>query len=231
MPTTKKRNYKRKTTKRKTKKKMRIPRTIGFPEVYHTRLRYTDILSLTQGTVGVPNLYKFSANGCYDPDITGTGHQPKFFDQFAALYSRYRVIGSKISVKFATKQTDNTSTPPIMVGIVPIDAADGTSSFSGITAVTETRQCRYKEISASMTAKATTVTHTFSNKQLERKFFDREDNNRMASTLISANPTNQIYYYIFSCSLDTLATHPELYAYVTIDYIVSFHDRAQQTQS
>ena len=31
-------------------------------------------------------------NSLFDPDQTGTGHQPYYFDQFAALYNRYTVF-------------------------------------------------------------------------------------------------------------------------------------------
>lgn len=36
--------------------------------------------------------WKFALNNIFDPDFTGTGHQPYGHDQLAALYNRYRVI-------------------------------------------------------------------------------------------------------------------------------------------
>lgn len=208
----------------------RIPRTIGFPATFKTRLRYTETLQLNQAVVGVPNLYKFTTAGLYDPNVSGTGHQPKFYDEFASLYQRYIVRGSKITVRFSTKQTSGTSTPPMIVGIVRLDATDGTSSFSSIEAVMETRRARYRQISASMEARPTTITHTYSQRDYERK-----QNNRIkeavASVPINTDPTNTDYYYVFSSSLDSGATHPTLFAFVTIDYAVDFMDRAQQAQS
>ncbi len=46
--------------------------------------------------------YVFRLNSLYDPDLTGTGHQPYGFDQFAALYSRYKVDRVHIDVLFTT---------------------------------------------------------------------------------------------------------------------------------
>lgn len=34
----------------------------------------------------------FRANGIFDPDVTGTGHQPLYRDQVADLYTNYTVI-------------------------------------------------------------------------------------------------------------------------------------------
>jgi hypothetical protein len=40
----------------------------------------------------------FSLNGLYDPYLSGTGHQPYGFDEFAALYGRYKVVMADVTV-------------------------------------------------------------------------------------------------------------------------------------
>lgn len=40
----------------------------------------------------------FAANGLYDPDITGVGHQPRGYDQIIQLYDHYVVTKAKIEV-------------------------------------------------------------------------------------------------------------------------------------
>jgi hypothetical protein len=42
--------------------------------------------------------YFFTANGLYDPDITGTGHQPMGFDTMMTFYEQYTVVSSAITV-------------------------------------------------------------------------------------------------------------------------------------
>jgi hypothetical protein len=42
---------------------------------------------------------QFSGNGIFDPTLCGIGHQPRGFDQWAALYQRYTVIASSIKVR------------------------------------------------------------------------------------------------------------------------------------
>ncbi len=54
----------------------------------------TDTISLTSSSVSARltgDQYEFRLNSIYDPDLSGTGHQPYMYDQFAALYGRYRV--------------------------------------------------------------------------------------------------------------------------------------------
>jgi hypothetical protein len=49
---------------------------------------------------GAAGNYLFSANGMYDPNITGTGHQPIGFDQMMALYEQYTVVAAAVEVNF-----------------------------------------------------------------------------------------------------------------------------------
>ncbi len=76
-----------------------------YPPRFKARLRYftTATLSSTSGAVAS---HVFSANGLYDPDITGTGHQPAGYDQVMLSYEHYTVLRSKITATFH----NNTST-------------------------------------------------------------------------------------------------------------------------
>jgi hypothetical protein len=51
-------------------------------------------------------------NSTYDPDATGTGHQPLYRDTFAGIYSHYAVISAAAVITFI-----NTSTVPLLVGV------------------------------------------------------------------------------------------------------------------
>lgn len=96
------RKYKRRQVKRayhkkrfvKRKRGFMIPKKIfGFPNEFYTKLKYNQgNISFTTGT---NSKFEFRLNSLYDPDYTGTGHQPRFYDQFSAIYGRYQVYGVK----------------------------------------------------------------------------------------------------------------------------------------
>lgn len=43
-------------------------------------------------------IYQFSCNSLYDPNRTGTGHQPGYFDQLIAIYDHYTVLKSRFKI-------------------------------------------------------------------------------------------------------------------------------------
>lgn len=61
-----------------------------FPAKTTKWLRYCDDFSLSS-SLGVMTTYVYSANGLYDPNITGTGHQPMGFDTMMSYYEHYHV--------------------------------------------------------------------------------------------------------------------------------------------
>lgn len=105
----KKSGFKRKsTTSRSSKRarrsvvkpKLRVSTGIGFPKRMTMTHKYCETVQTgLSSTTGSLVTYVFSCNGMFDPNITGTGHQPMYFDQMANLYNHYHVIGSKITIK------------------------------------------------------------------------------------------------------------------------------------
>jgi len=63
-------------------------------------MRYQGGVALSPGFSGVTATHVFTANGMFDPDNTGVGHQPRGFDQLMVLYDHYVVIATKITVDF-----------------------------------------------------------------------------------------------------------------------------------
>lgn len=61
------------------------------------RLRYSTSMSLAS-TSGVVVSYVFAANGLFDPDVTGTGHQPMGFDEMMLYYNHYCVYSCECIV-------------------------------------------------------------------------------------------------------------------------------------
>jgi len=60
-------------------------------------LRYAQTNTIDVANFGI-SAQVFRANSLYDPDYTGTGHQPNGFDQLIAAYNHYTVVGCRIRV-------------------------------------------------------------------------------------------------------------------------------------
>lgn len=75
-------------------------RSSGVPEQMIQKQKYAETVrhTITSGFVQ----YVFSCNGIYDANISGSGHQPLYFDQMMALYNHYVVTASHIRITPAT---------------------------------------------------------------------------------------------------------------------------------
>jgi hypothetical protein len=65
-----------------------------------SQLYYENGLGLTAPTSGNAVTYFYSANGMFDPNITGTGHQPIGFDQMMLMYEQCTVVRSSLQATF-----------------------------------------------------------------------------------------------------------------------------------
>lgn len=69
----------------------------GFPPRISVDLHYESLITLAPGAAVAS--YVFRGNSLYDPDYTGTGHQPRYYDQLTPIYGRYKVLASAITVE------------------------------------------------------------------------------------------------------------------------------------
>lgn len=130
-PTTMNKRYKQTPTTYKRRYPLyKAPTKISFgkqalpPQLTQT-LKYVESVSITL-TAGIGS-YRFLANSLYDPNSSGAGHQPMYFDQFGAMYDHYVVLKSKIKGTHTYTGT--------MISCLYKD--DDTSAASSITAAAE----------------------------------------------------------------------------------------------
>jgi len=81
---------------------------LGFPAQKHVSMAYVSRHRLTT-SVGSVSMQQFRLNSLYDPDLTGSGHQPMGFDQWAAFYNHYVVTKCAYEIEFL----DVSSTAPV----------------------------------------------------------------------------------------------------------------------
>lgn len=89
-------------TKSKRARVARTPTVVAPGQI--VKLKYTDIITLSNFAVG-QDFHIFRAASIFDPDFTGTGHQPLGHDELANLYQRYRVLSAKMKCTFLNQTT------------------------------------------------------------------------------------------------------------------------------
>lgn len=81
--------------KRRYAPKTTMVRSLGLPKQVFTKLKYNFHRAINL-TAGAEDLFEHRLNSLFDPNSSGVGDQPYYFDQWAALFQRYRVYGCKI---------------------------------------------------------------------------------------------------------------------------------------
>lgn len=71
----------------------------GLPLRLRQTHRYVESFIAWGSSAGSLFTYNLSCNNLYDPNTTGTGHQPYYYDQMSALYDHWTVVKSHIIVK------------------------------------------------------------------------------------------------------------------------------------
>lgn len=200
----------------------------GFPDKLRTTLKYGESVQqlLVAGTI---TNYVFRMNSLNDPNFSGVGHQPKYYDQFCSAngpYLSYRVLGSKIKVTF-TPVTDNTpgvaNNCPVLCGIQcsPLSTISATTDGDLMEASnTYTALCMSKP-GGNNTAQ---VVNTFS---LSRDLAaDVGDDTTGAA--YNGNPTDG--YFANILMLDTNFT-PVMKIYIEQEFSVEFYDLYDSSRS
>lgn len=220
----------------------RNPTTVGaqgswygspFGRHMRTKLTYGESVAITS-TSGVPFGYLFSIGGLYDPNITGTGGQPRFMDTLCganggvAPYNSYRVFGSKIKVTFMPAPTGSSDSLG-MRGIVGIGLYDSTASApSTIAELLARKDFKTKFLGYWYATDHTTITRTCDN----ATFFDIKDlrDNQETAAAYNANPALDGRWSVLWAPADEVSTRITQ-AYVSIEYDVEFFKRNDVSDS
>lgn len=186
--------------------------SISLPRKRLVRLRYIDQADYTSALTTTSLCY--SASGLFDPYITGVGGQPRGFDQWAALYDRYQVIGCMITVRFSNHDTTYSDT------LCGIELSRSTYvSISTVKDFFEQPWCTSKVLNGDM-SRTVTLKKNFST----RKFFDVKNpmDASSISAAVTANPSAQGYFHICTRPFGDQYTN-DVAALICIDYIAIFY--------
>lgn len=190
-----------------------IPRSLstsgtGFPR--QMKMTHTYRGSMTLACVGATSNYYFSCNGMYDPDITGTGGQPLYFDTMTAIYDHYCVIGSKIKITCVPVGTTAVETIRIILN-VDDDASGATTSMDAI----QQQKGAVNGITGGLNPNKCILLNKWSAKQY---FGGSVLANTELQGTSAANPTEQSYFRISYRAADGVST-PSFYLFYEINYV------------
>lgn len=211
----KKENYKRRkksNARKKYRKYNQLIGTSGFPTQLYTKLKYTQTVQLN-ATSGTISTNVFSGNSCFDPDVSGTGHQPYFYDQLTSIYNSYCVFASKIHVVAGTNSSVDSR--------VVVRPAIPSTAVGNMDLECERPNCKCAYIKPEGTAKP--LNHFAKSGQVFGSQSKKLDENFQAAS--SANPNNRWYWLVAAQATDSAST-AVVQATVTITYYVRFFDRA-----
>lgn len=224
-------NRRRRRRRRKNRSTLSVipMNRVPFPKSMITKLRFvnSETLNASASSIGWQH---YSANSAFDPKANATtgDHQPLGWDQYAALYDKYIVLGAKCTVEFLNVVDNNTLTEVSRIGIAlttdktPSTDPDYLDTLPSTVSAILTPQIGYKKLVKKYSAKKFNgVTNVKDNDEL--------------GALTTASPSHQDYFQVFQAPIVTSGTtfnDPAVIEFrVQIDYIVMFRDPKQFTKS
>jgi len=177
------------------------------------RMQYFESVAVT-GTASQVYTYIYSANGVYDPNITGTGHNPMGFDQMMLFYNHYTVMGSKIRVVY-----QNTGTVDTHVGL---SVSGSTSASTDYVTMIENGDLIYTILTPTgIAGSVATLRSSSKAADFQGLQYVMDDPDMRGDA--ASNPVEQLYYYI-SIWNPANATVPSVLIDVYIEYDVMYHE-------
>lgn len=205
-------------------------RVHGFPKNVCTTFKYCQLVSLAS-TSGSVNYNTFRANSIFDPDQSGTGHQPMYHDNYVTIYNNYRVLGSKITVTF-TPQTESfdvagPSSSKLGPWYIGINGTNGTSSYS---ATPETRwEANDSSFAVLNTRTGADGVMTLTEQYSPVETLGRPATDDVVSSVTNANPSQQWYWQPWIA--DASGSTSTVLLFVQIEYTVQFFNLINQAQN
>ena len=222
------RRYKKKQPSRRKKYVRRSKRkdmvtSVGlsnpFPMRYKARLRYHEQVGINPGLASMA-YHLFRANSPYDPNYTGTGHQPRAFDQLMANYDHFYVTRSKIRVVGA----NGTNSAKWFA----IQLADDNNINSQINDIIEQRNSAWTVLAEQ---NAGGMTKTLVKYYTPGKFLGRKATDSQLKGTAASNPEETAFFAVCCQEYDAGGDAENVYFQVIIDYDVVFCEPKRLTQS
>lgn len=192
-----------------------IPRGVfGFPESLTTLIRYNDSYNI-QSSSGSAGGQIMRMNSVFDPDYTGSGHQPLYFDQFTPVYDNYVVLGSELVAEFSplSDDTETTTVGPFTVGLT---GNNNVSFSSGGFVLAE----QNKSVTCALGRDKGTSVAKLTMKYTPKSCLGVSPSDDTVQSGVTANPNKP--WYVYAWVVDDNFTSGTVKVRITVTYRVRF---------
>lgn len=198
-----------------------IMKSPGFSDSMYCKLKYAEEVHLYD-TVGSVKIYTYRGNSLFDPNYTGTGHQPMYFDQYSAIYERYRVLGCKIKVHMVNRSATSAA-------YAVLESGTDVSSILVLSELLEQSRAHVSRILPTGNQSPVVIKKYVSTRKAcglnKKQVFDED-----FSALTTANP-QQIWYHNIQLSNADPNVGMDIRLLFTLTYYCQFFDRKLAPQS
>lgn len=214
--------FSRRRAKRRRRSRFRMVKRMNnkpgmLGKTHRQVFRYVDRIVLNPG-LGTLATHIFQANGAYDPDITGTGHQPIAFDQLVGIfYNHYTVIGAKIKCTFIA-DADAATNQACIVAVETKSSTGATIDYSDL--LEHGNSSHAVMTTGTANQKATVTRRVNMSKFLGQKVLQEDANAGTAST----NPNEGVFFHVTATAVGNSLDPPALNVLVELDMITILHE-------
>lgn len=208
---TKKRRFPAKKRARRYPTSGTVGRPFPFPVRMRATLRYVETLQLSSVLVPIANA-NIACNSIYDPNLSGSGHQPYGHDTYSAIYNQYTVLRARIKVTLSRRDTNTACT--YGVGI-----EDSTSSAPTLTTWAE-RPTYKTNLGQSYMPNNWPLYLTWE----RNKRFPHNDTYRDLSAPFGANPSEIEVFNIVAEDPNGVTALGTVYVLVEVNYDCEFYE-------
>lgn len=222
------RNQRYRRRRKRRSNTLHIGRSImpGFPSSKSVKMRYVDSIQLNPGAASVAN-YQFRANSIFDPDLTGTGHQPLGHDEWQLFYNHYVVTSAKITVQVMATTSNSSSMNSYGIYLSDDATVPSTTPEELMEQGKGTYWVQMDHVNSGISTKRHSLVYG------ARSFFnltDVKDNVDRIGAAFGANPTELAFFNVWGA--DLAGGDPGVsQVLVTIEYNVAFSEPKSLNQS
>nr|QTE03410.1 MAG: putative capsid protein [Phoenicopteridae CRESS-DNA-virus sp.] len=194
----------------------------GFPTKIITILRYVNAHAAVSTSGGISTIV-YRMNGPFDPDLTGIGHQPMYWDRYAAIYQSYRVLGARLTAIVSPQSIVSTGNQPVI-----------NFGISGSTASTTMGTNPYNRMEQNDSITTLINQHSAPTKlsfaySPEIKL-GRPAGDDTVGAFVSTNPVTQYYAHVW-VNDESAAASTNILVKIEVEYTIEFHGLVQETTS